>query len=63
MHMYILEKTLGNPYQGVKCIRIGGQNCLSNWATYERAVKKLKSQIIPNILIHTVMFYLTIFKE
>ena len=36
---------------------------LSNWATYERAVKKLKSQIIPNILIHTVMFYLTIFKE
>lgn len=36
---------------------------LSNWATYERAVKKLKSQNIPNILIHTVMFYLTIFKE
>lgn len=33
-------KDFGNPYQGVKCIRIGGQNCLSNWATYERAVKK-----------------------
>lgn len=40
IHMYILEKIWGNPYQWVKSMRIGGQNCLSNWATYERAVKK-----------------------
>lgn len=38
--MYILEKIWENPYQWVKCMRIGGQNCLSNWATYEKAVKK-----------------------
>lgn len=55
--MYILEKTLGNPYQGVKCMRTGGQNCLSNWATYERAVKKIKVTKYSNIYCDVLSYY------
>lgn len=41
----------------MRCMRTGGQNCLSNWATYERAVKKIKVTKYSNIYCDVLSYY------
>lgn len=63
--LFLLEKTVGWTNQGVKCRKIGSQNCLCNWATYERVtcVKRYiwKSLIIPSIPMYTMVLYILLF--